>query len=344
MKKISTLTLLLMCVFSLFSQTDQVNQLIQEGIKYHDQGKFKSAISKYEEAIDLDKNCSAAYYEMSYTYFSMGNYDDAIKNAEKVIKLKNGSEALSYVMIGNCYDLNDQYSKAVKTYLKGIKEYPDEQMLFYNLALTYQNHKEYQKAEEIIIKSIQLKPTHASSHFLYGLILDAQGKTFQSTIPLYFALSLEPTSKRSNTNLKWLKKTLDYNIKKEGNTINISLNMFGDKSDPISSSELTYKIFISKALGSDSLVRTDQEMFIIAIQNQIQSLKTVKLDDDDFFMATYLKPLYQLLEDGLVDALSYNISQSLKTEEVKNWITNNPEKIEKFDNWLNHSLNGNSNK
>lgn len=344
MKKIIVIILIVFSAFSLYSQKDQITQLIYEGIKYHEQGKYKSAISKYQEAIDLDKNCSDAYYELSYSYFTMGNYDDAIKNAEKVIKLKRGNEGMAYVMIGNSYDLKGNYSKAVKTYKKAMKEYPNEQMIFYNLALTYHNHKDYKNAEETIEKSIQLKPTHASSHFLYSFILDAQGRSFQSVIPLYFAIALEPNSKRASNNLKWLKKTLDYNIKKEGNTINISINMFNDSSNPFTSAELFYKLSIANILGSDSTEKTDQELFIIAVKEHIASLKTVKLDEDHFFNSTYLKPIQELSEKELVEPLCYTISQSIKTDEVRDWIMNNEERIEKFDNWLNHALNGNSNK
>ena len=344
MKKIIVLILIVFSAFSLYSQNNQITQLIYEGIKYHEQGKYKSAISKYQEAIDLDNNCSEAYYELSYSYFTMGNYDEAIKNAQKVIKLKKGNEPMAYVMLGNIFDLQGKYSKAVKTYLKAIKSYPQEQMLYYNLALTYHNHKEYQKAEETIEKSIQLRPTHASSHFLYSFILDAQGRSFQSTIPLYFAISLEPNSKRGNNNLNWLKTTLDYNITKEGNTINISINMFKDSSNPFTSSELMYKMSLASTLGSDSTERTDQEMFILAITKQMESLNTVKMEDDHFFNVTYLKPIRELLKNDLVEPLCYTISQSLKTDEVKNWIMNNEDRIEQFDNWLNRSLNGHANK
>lgn len=47
MKKIIVLILIVFSAFSLYSQNNQITQLIYEGIKYHEQGKYKSAISKY---------------------------------------------------------------------------------------------------------------------------------------------------------------------------------------------------------------------------------------------------------------------------------------------------------
>ncbi len=334
MKKYFLVLTLFFGAFSLFSQNQKAEELIVEGFQYYKVGKYNLAISKYEEAIQADPEFSGAYYELAVTYYAMKEYDKAISYAKKVIKMKKGSESLSYVLIGNIYDIQGKYSKAIKTYNSGIKSYPNDHMLFFNLGVTYYNHKDYKNAQENFIESIKINPKHASSHGYLGMSLDAQNQKFKAILPITYALMLEPNSKRSVTWLKWLKKELNYKVEKKNNTINISLNMDA-LNDEFGSAKTMYSLSIAYFIGEDSITRTECEIFIIAIEKYIQSLNIVKLDQKDFYKIFYIAPLEEIIYKKLITPFGYHILQSTKEDEVKNWIMNNEETITQFDNWFN---------
>jgi tetratricopeptide (TPR) repeat protein len=335
MKRFFLVLVLFFSAFSLFSQSQKAQDLLEEGFQYFSLGKYNLAISKYEEAIQVDPQFSGAYYELAYTYYAIKEYDKAISYAKKVIKMKKGNESLSIVLIGNIYDIQGKYSKAIKTYHSGIKTYPNDHMLYFNLGVTYYNHKDYKNAQTNFIESIKINPRHASSHVYLGWSLDAQNQSFKAILPITYALMLEPNSKRSVTWLKWLKKELNYKVEKQNNTINISLDV-NALNDEFGSAKTMYTLDIAYFLGEDSITRTECEIFIIAIEKYIKSLNIVTLDNTDFYKNIYVAPFEELVSKKLITPFGYHILQSTKEEEVKKWIMNNEETISTFDNWFNN--------
>jgi cytochrome c-type biogenesis protein CcmH/NrfG len=333
MKKIFLVLVAIGIAFSVFAQSQKAQELVERGIQYHDQGKYSLAISKYQEALKLEPKFSAAYYEMAHSYYAQKDYDNAIKNAKKVIKLKQGNESQAYVLIGNIYDMQGKFSKAVKTYKTGIKSFPGDHMLYFNLAITYYSHKDYKLAEENFIESIKINPRHASSHYYLGLSLEAQGKKFQAILPMTYALMIEPIGKRSTIWLKWIKKELQYNVEKKGNTINISIDSDFDK-DKFSTAKMMYTMSMGLVIGTDSIEKTEINLFSISLQKYIESLNLVTLDQNDFYNIYYKIPMGELDNLNLISPFCYHILQSTKEDEVKDWITNHEEEITKFDNWF----------
>ena len=98
--------LLILCLYNpLWSQTDEVRKLIQEGIELHDKRLYPAAIERYKEALKLDPNSASAYYEMAYSYALMGEAKKSIKSANKVIKIGGGLEGQAYMLKANCFVL-----------------------------------------------------------------------------------------------------------------------------------------------------------------------------------------------------------------------------------------------
>ncbi|MFN8256296.1 MAG: tetratricopeptide repeat protein [Bacteroidales bacterium] len=112
----------------------EAEQLVTEGIKFHDKGDYQAAISLYDRALALDKDNLYALGEKAFSLLMIGNQDECITCCKKAIKVHKGSDRLNnvYVCYGNALDEKGEAEKALKVYDDGIKQFPE----FYSFILT----------------------------------------------------------------------------------------------------------------------------------------------------------------------------------------------------------------
>ncbi len=83
------LLLILLCVPMIgFSQT--AKEYFLEAIKNYDNKEYTLAIDNYTKCIELkpeNDNLSAAYYNRGLSYAKLGNYNDAISDFSRVIRI-----------------------------------------------------------------------------------------------------------------------------------------------------------------------------------------------------------------------------------------------------------------
>ena len=99
-------------LFPLFSvlvfgqQKDEADDLVEEGIALQDKGEVDSAISKYNQALKLDKNNLLALAEMAYSLSSIEKYDDCISFCKRAIKTHPRDPVIKtvYTSYGNALD------------------------------------------------------------------------------------------------------------------------------------------------------------------------------------------------------------------------------------------------
>jgi len=91
--------LLLLSTF-LYSQIS-VDSLVEVGIQYHDNGEFIQAIETYKTALDIEPNSPLVNYEIALTYMYAGDYQNAIKHSDKVIKRNDKYLLQAYLVKGS---------------------------------------------------------------------------------------------------------------------------------------------------------------------------------------------------------------------------------------------------
>src|ERR1041385_8435517 len=113
-----TLAFAIFSIHSVAQNTEKAEQLVDEGIKLHDQGQYAEAIARYQHALSEVADYPRALYEMSYTYYMTGNYDSTIILSNRMIELKVQDDILKsvYVTLGNAYDDLKEYDKAEDIY------------------------------------------------------------------------------------------------------------------------------------------------------------------------------------------------------------------------------------
>lgn len=334
MKNLFVFYLLLQGCISLTAQS-QIELLVNEGTKLHDEKKYTQAIEKYKEALKLDPQSWLAHYEMAFTYYESKSYENTITHAEESIKNDKNNAYYSYVILGSAYDLVGKPKKAIKVYEKGIKKFPEKYLLYYNLALTKYNINDLKGAEPHAIKAIKLNPNHASSHLLLAHLNKNKGLRSKAVLSLYYFLLLEADSPRSKDALTLLKSLLEKGVtRRDEKNIDVTLNMNDDKE--FGASDLMMSLLeASKSLEENK----DKSTGVLFYENTESFFKILgelneKNKKQDFHKSFYVPYFKKMVVDDHVETLSYYIQMSSKDREVLLWLETNGGKISKFGEWF----------
>jgi hypothetical protein len=335
MKILTTLILGLLITVNLFGQNNKIKELIQQGTKLYDQGKFDDAAEKHKEALVIDKNDIIANYELAKTCFAVGKYDEAIKYGRRVTELNAGCMLEAIIIIGNSFDLKGETREAIKYYEWGLLKFPENNMLLFNQAVCFYNSKDFKMAEITIIKAINSDPFHASSHMLLANIMENQKQRIKSILPLYQFLLLEPNSKRSNDALNRLKEKLMLGVKKESEAkININLSSSSLENDEFKGVEMMLGLLGASRYVEENEKKSDIEYFSKMNQSLFIFLGEIKKDNSGIWWDFYVKIFDDLIRTNNCEAFSYFIQKSLNESEVEKWLNNNREKMNLFAEWM----------
>jgi len=318
----------------LFGQGHSVNELVDKGNALYDKGDYISAAVTYREALAIDSNSARALCELANTSVALEKYEQALACAEKIIQLNDQFLDHAYILKGTALDLLNRYDEAIQAYLEGIKKYPDNHLLQYNVAFTYYNQKQYKDAEYHAIKSIELKPDHASSHLLLGECMYHEGKRTQSLLALYYFLLLENNSKRSPLGLALLHKQEGWGVKKEADdkiTVNISPD---DKSD-FATTELVLGLSQAMSYDDKNKDKTEVEKLIDITKSffDIVTETDDKKKKDDIWWNFYLPFFGALNKSGNTETFCYYICVSSKESGAAAWLGGNTQKVGEFAAW-----------
>lgn len=332
---------------SLFSQNkEEAEQLVAEGISYHDRGDYETAISKYDKALKLDKDNLFALAEKSMSLFAMGNYSKCIKNCKLVIEKHPGNPSLKtvYITYGNALDADKQSEKSLEVYDEGIALFPDENSLYYNKGITLSGMNRTDEALTCFEKSLTLNPEHLGSHNAIARITKFMNKKISSILAYCRFLVLESETPRAAENLESLRKILKGNAKKTGNnsmTINISSDLVNDttakgqkpKPNNFSSTELILTLTSGLDLDIPGTNKTDVERFIGTMNTLFGSLGETKKDNNGFYWEFYAPYFIEMKEKNMVETFGYIVFASTNNSKVNKWIETHQMEVEKFQTW-----------
>lgn len=326
--------LLLLSTF-LYSQIS-VDSLVEVGIQYHDNGEFIQAIETYKTALDIEPNSPLVNYEIALTYMYSGDYQNAIKHSDKVIKRNDKYLLQAYLVKGSCLDYLGKTKESIKLFKKGIKKFGDDHLLYYNLGYNYYNIKEFDKAEKAFIKAINTKANHASSHLFLGYLMYEKNQRVQSLLSLHFFLLLEPNSERSQNAYNLLQSQLSGGVERnqeESGKIDIFLSP-----DQLKSEFGTIDVMITILEASKSLEenegKSDDQMFIENTTSFFKILGEHKTKENTGFWWDFYVPFFYLIaESEHIDTYCYYISQSTK-ETAADWLKENEKRVTDFAKWL----------
>jgi tetratricopeptide (TPR) repeat protein len=317
-----------------FAQEDEIKKLLTDGVALFEEGKYKESIAEYEKILDIDKNNPAALFEIGYAHYALKDYDNAIKYADKVIKQDKEHLLEAYNLKGNTLDDIGKSDKAIKVYEEGIKKFPDQYLLHFNLGISHYRLREYKESESTLQAAINIKINHKSSHYYLGKLKADTYERVPSILALYFFLLLEPTGERAETAYDLLQKELNQGVEKkaDGNaTINISLNQLESE---YSSVEMMLGILETTSNQLPAELQTPDGLFAYKTSIIFNILDENKSDKQGFYWALYVEVFSKIKKADLTTAFCHYISQS-KSPAAAIWVNENQTAIDDLFKLLN---------
>jgi tetratricopeptide (TPR) repeat protein len=155
------------------------------GKEWHLFGDNRIALERLSYAISLKSNLVAAYQTRWGVYMALLQYENALNDAKRCLKLKEDERA--YYNLAQVYEKLDMYDEAEEAYKQSIQK--NRKVLephFSYAKLLYQREK-YEAAENEVNQVLQINPRHLEAILLQSQILSAQGNYLKASETLSMA-------------------------------------------------------------------------------------------------------------------------------------------------------------
>lgn len=304
-------------------------ELIEKGIKLHDDGDYEGALEFYEQVPRNDTNYMLALYERSNTLFLLKKYDEAIEAAREGLKKKSEYDHNFYVTLGNSLDENDEAEEALKVYEEAIKRFPNNHLIHFNRAVCFNKLERKQEAVDELKLCLRLNPLHAGTHLILGSIAASRGKLVESMLCLNTFLLLEPFSERAQKAVVLLNSLTDEKIEPEDDKKII----FSEEGDDFS--EIEVLLIGRVAMSKKYKVPVKLDLPIIK-QNHLLFSQFKDHPDkykNGFFTQFYTAFYVTLLKQGWFDEFSLFELVSIDNAELQKMITKKKNAITNFIKW-----------
>ena len=97
------------------------------GFAYYEKNEYRLAEKYFLEALDVQKDFSAALYGLGKTYMAMGRGIDAVTRLERAAKISPDTPRVHFEL-GKAYAMNREYKKAYDAYQEVVRLDPGSQL------------------------------------------------------------------------------------------------------------------------------------------------------------------------------------------------------------------------
>lgn len=262
-----------------------------------------------------DADDPATNYKAALALVEAGKGTEGVPLLEKVLKTQSNYTNAAYSLLGSIYDKNNQPEKAIAIYKDGLKAYPKDQNLYFNLGIADFRAKLYADAELAAIEAIKLDPKHANSQRLYGLVTFHQNKRLNALMAFCSFLLLEPNGQRTEEAATNLQSILKGGVLKADGPGKLSSTQVAEnaKLNAIISGAITSAQ--AKNLTGSTLL--EYQLKIIFTQ---AGLASAKKSDKTFFDKFYADYFYKMAQSGNVPGLAKLIANKEVDAKLMDWV------------------------
>lgn len=301
------------------------DRLIRRGVAMHDKGRYKDAISFYQQALKLNPSSMAATYEMALSYLMLKDYDNTLKYSTKVINTNFRPLLVdAYCVKSTALANSGNLPTAIQLLSEALKKCGDEYLLHYNLGLCYFKNKELNLSIYHLQKAIEIDTTQPSVFLLYAYALNDSGRWIQSVFSFHFFLLLEPNTDRAKDAFGELYDILTQTLPPDSPRLTIEdgveTNVIYEhlrKIQPKSEDQHFQYAFFEQA-----------SKYIFFHLNEMQD------DNRKGLLWDFFVPIYnEILQSGYFDTYCRYVSSSYFPVSLQWWKTNT-QKVDGFIEWF----------
>ncbi|MDR0421692.1 MAG: tetratricopeptide repeat protein [Proteiniphilum sp.] len=348
-----TVLIITPCVYLSKGQNAHVEELILEGVELHDEGNFKEAIEKYNEALKLDPGSIHATYELSLSSLALRDYKTASRYSTEVIESDNRQlSSGAYAVKSEALAGMDRVDEAIALLQEGLIRNGDEYLLLFNLALNYYKKREIEKTLEHVKRAIDMDKSHSGAFLLNAYALSDKGLWVQSILSYQMFLLLEPDSKRSKSafeemlnamHIKTDKEPAERSFARQQTAIDPDMESRPDEIPPLSIEEGLNRRLVHQSIVAtlDSLKNSpggeENDDFTVfkTVNREIMKVlvEESKGTKKGVFWTFYIPLFSHIAESEYYDAFCRYISVSYFPESLE-WWQQNPEDAVDFVIWF----------
>ncbi len=312
--------------------------LIRQGIALHDRGDFDGAIRSYEEVLKENPDDTLALYEMAYSYGEKKDYKKSLEIAYRGAQYKSKQLFGFYVLIGNNLDHMGQAENAIKTYKSGIRMFPEESLLHFNLAITLLGQNKPDEARKSLKDAVTFDPAHPGSHVRLGDVYFRENYRIPALLAMGRFLVLEPKSQRATYALQVIRDVLGRAATRDEKTGNINITL--DTSARTDEGDFGTALTMMGILGAARhLEKNKDKTEMQSIIDMIESLLSIMSEGDakkkqEGFAWNYYRPYFlEMKARKMVEPFCYYIYQTSQSTEVAKWLAQNTARVNEFLTW-----------
>lgn len=317
-------------------------QILEEGVKLHDQKQYDQAIEKFQSVLKENPNCDIALYEMALSYYNKKDLFKAVETALTLSKYKSKSLTLAYGIIANSLDDQGHPQKAIEIYHDAIEISKNDKTLeyqlsaiYYNLGITHYRLKQYKESRESSKKAVSLDFSYPSPNYLLSVIFRGTRYKIPALLAAGRLITLEINSQRSRQASLIFQEIVKGNTtpgsKPNEITINLDFDAPKDEGD-FGVFEVLLGTLMAVKTDADK-GKTDNERFADAVGTIISLLEEDKKIKDTFVGKTYVPFMMAMKQKGYVKEFAYLILHQGGNQEAQKWLNDNGQKTIDFINW-----------
>ncbi len=337
MKKVLTCILLLMGVTISYGQGPG-SQSANRGEQLMDQMQYSAAAQAYQQAVDVAPRNAQYRYGLALAHYRQKNYRLAVQHGEEIMRL-GGYEPDYYRLLGNSYDLNGNYEKAIETLRKGLKVHQYNGDLYFDMGIIAMERSKMQEAITFFEAGIKTQPPNANNYFLATKLYAKSNEPIWALIYGEIFMNMERGTERFDEISQLLYDTYAQLLENRGGVSRPEIFLQRSKHNPFYEGHkriLQSLIERNRDVYYRSAASDKGRDMVLVISNLRKNFIDNWLSEFGQTYATSLYHMHQKMKDnGYFDAYNYWMFNKPGQAYFSEWLKmgNNSQQYQQFINW-----------
>lgn len=274
-----------------------------------------------------------ALYEIAMSYIANKEYENATLYIDKYIA--RNSSLRGYMLKASILDYTNRTKESIELYKDILGKATDENdfnligSIHYNLGICYFKSSEYEEAKNCFFNSVKYRPIHNQSNLLLAMSYQQNNQHSTAAAIYFYYMCMNPDYNDINKIFHTLLNNImqGYEIKDGKRTLLVN--------HEVDIKELSRILFIaneSEENNPDLSSKETMQNYIIGALDIILPFYNDSVYNDPI-ANYYLKRFISLKETENIEAM-YNYATQNIFPESSQWLSNNPDKKQKLDEWF----------